>query len=249
MMVRALRGGRCVAPARPVDFHREAYVNVSVLIPWRTDHAHRAQVFAHVRERWAELPVQVVIGQDAGPADAPFNVSRAFNDAARHATGDVFVLFGADQLPDLDAVYAAAAYALEHDSWAPLFANTGAYREIDTGLIVHHGADPARYDFAQWAPFCTGILAVTRRVWEDIGGMDERFFGWGVEDAALRLVLGNLHPSGYEPTGTLRCLWHPAAPRDRFEANSALMGEYIAAVDSGRLREYVDNLKAGARRA
>lgn len=222
-------------------------MNISVLIPWRTDHGHRARVFAHVRALWSKLPVQFVVGADYD-TESPFNVSRAFNDAARHATGDVFVLFGADQLPDLDAVQAAAAFALENESWAPLFAGTGGYREIDTDLILR-GADPARYNFSQWAPFCTGIVAVTPRVWNDIGGMDERFYGWGAEDSALRLVLGNLHPSDYEPTDTLRCLWHPSASRDRFDANSALMGEYVGAADAGQLREYVDNLKAGAHRA
>lgn len=154
-------------------------MNVSVLIPWRTDNGHRARVFAHIRELWAQLPVQLVIGADS-ETETPFNVARAFNDAARHATGDVFVLFGADQLPDLDAVHAAAAHALEHDSWAPLFASTGAYRELDTDLILK-GADPARYDFSQWAPFCTGILAVSRGAWSRVNGMDERFFGWGCE--------------------------------------------------------------------
>lgn len=216
-------------------------MNVSVLIPWRTDNGHRAAVFQYIRGRWAELPVELVVGADDGDPDAPFNVSRAFNDAAAHATGDVFVLFGADQLPDVDVIAAAAGWALEHDSWAPLFASTGAYREMDTGLILN-GADPARYDFAQWAPFCTSILAVTRGAWERVNGMDERFFGWGCEDTALRMALEVLEgPSGFEPTEALRCLWHPAASRDRYEANAAMIGAYQVAAAGGAdaMRELV----------
>ena len=214
-------------------------MNVSVLIPWRTDHGPREVVFGHVLERWRALPVEVVIGQDSG--DGPFNVSAAFNDAARQATGDVFVLFGADHLPDLDAVHDAARAAHTHDSWAPVFASTGAYRQIDTGLIVN-GANPELYDFAQFAPFCTGILAVSRNAWITVNGMDERFLGWGCDDVALRIALGVLvGPPVFEPIGTCRALWHPAAPRDHFEVNAARIGVYETAAAAGAdaMRELV----------
>jgi hypothetical protein len=206
-------------------------MRVSVLIPFRGDDGHRDKLWSYVRNLWEQLPVELVVGSD--PGDQPFNVARAFNDAASRATGDLFVLFGADQLPDIDRIAWALNQAEDGAFWCPLFAATGAYREHDTRLIVENGANPANYDFAQWAPFCTGILAVTRDGWVEINGMDERFFGWGCEDTAVRMALEVILGPAPEPTGTLACLWHPAAPRDRFEANAAMIGAYETAAAAG----------------
>jgi hypothetical protein len=205
-------------------------MRVSVLVPFRGDGRRRDQLWGYVRHAWEGLPVELVVGHD--PGDGPFNVSRAFNDAADNATGDRFMLFGADQIPDLDRV-AWAANELDDHPWVPLFASTGAYSRQASDEILA-GADPARFDFEQWAPFCTGILGVTRDGWDAVNGMDERFFGWGCEDTALRMALEVIHGPAPEPTGTLACLWHPAAPRDRFNANAAMIGGYETAAAAGR---------------
>jgi hypothetical protein len=206
-------------------------MRVSVLVPFRGDGGHRDRVWDYVKPLWEELPVELVVGED--PGDQPFNVSRAFNDAASRATGDLFVLFGADQLPDVDRVAWAMREAQDGAKWCPLFAATGAYSEGDTRLLVENNADPSRFDFAQWAPFCTGIFAVTRAGWAEINGMDERFFGWGCEDTAVRMALEVVLGPAPEPAGTLHCLWHPAASRSRFDANAAMIGAYETAAAAG----------------
>lgn len=204
-------------------------MRVSVLIPFRGDGGRRTQLFNHVRRLWRATDFEISIGSDHGAA--PFNVSRAFNDAADQATGDVFVLFGADQLPDVDQVHQAVA-ALGERAWVPLFSSTGAYSESSTNAILA-GADPAFFGFEQWAPFCTGIIALTREAWDAVNGMDERFFGWGCEDVAFRMSLEVIHGPSDPLDGTLRCLHHPAAPRDRFDANAALVGGYQVAAAAG----------------
>jgi hypothetical protein len=209
---------------------------ISVLIPFRGDGAQRDRLWAHCRNLWAQLPVELVVGEDSG--DAPFNVSRAFNDAASRASGDIFMLYGADQLPDLDRILWASEQ-LETHAWCALYAGTGAYSQASTEALLNgYGWDRAVFD--QWAPFCTGILAVTRETWADVNGMDERFFGWGCEDVALRVALTTLHGDTPEPSGNLRCLWHPAASRERFDANAAMIGAYdVAASDPELMRELI----------
>lgn len=206
-------------------------MRVSVLVPFRGDGAHRDHLWAYVRRIWETLPVELVVGED--PGTAPFNVSRAFNDAADRATGDLFVLFGADQIPDMDAIDWAVEQVTAGAAWCPLFAATGAYSADDTARIVDFGSDPTLYGFDQWAPFCTGIVAVTRAGWADVNGMDERFYGWGCEDTALRIALQGILGTPPTPTGTLACLHHPAAPRDRFQANAAMIGAYETAAAAG----------------
>lgn len=213
-------------------------MDISVLIPWRTDHGPRERAFDHVRALWEDLPVELVIGVDNGTPEAPFNVSRAFNDAAAKASGDVFVLFGADHLPDFDRVTWAATQ-LEANAWCALFARTGKYSETDTNAIID-GADPARFDYEHRDDFCYAIIGITRPAWELVHGMDERFQGWGGEDTAFRMALDNLYGPTPAPSDTLRCLWHPEASRDKADRNWSLVLEYEAAARDNQMRGYLD---------
>lgn len=208
---------------------------ISVLVPYRGDGGWRDRVWNHCKSLWDDLPYELVIGED--PGTGPFSVARAFNDAAARATGDVFVLYGADQLPDADRIEWAVAQ-LTTRQWAALYANTAGYGEKSTALILA-GADPRSVPLGTPVPFCTGILAVRRDSWIRF---DERFTGWGCEDTAHRMALEALYGMSPEPTGTLRCLYHPAASREHFNQNATLVGEYMTATSEGTMGELVERL-------
>lgn len=211
-------------------------MKVSVLVPFRGDGGWRDSVWTHCRDIWNVLPYELVVGTDDG--SGPFSVAAAFNDAAGRASGDAFVLYGADQIPDRERVDWAVAQ-LDAHPWCALYANTAGYNKTSTHAILN-GYDPARVPMGRSVPFCTGILAVRRDSWVKF---DERFYGWGCEDTAHRLALETLYGQPPTPTGTLRCLYHPAAPRDRFDANAALVGEYEqAATSPERMRAYLTGL-------
>lgn len=206
---------------------------VSVLVPFRGDGGWRDIIWAHCERLWSVLPYELVVGRCED--GKPFSVAEAFNDAANRATGDIFVLYGADQLPDRDRIE-WGIQQLETHPWCALYAFTAGYGETSTNAILA-GALPSTVPMGAPAPFCTGILAVRREAWILF---DERFYGWGCEDTAHRLALETIYGLSPQPTGTLRCLYHPAAPRDRFDANAAMVGEYIAASSSPEtMREYL----------
>lgn len=210
-------------------------MKASILIPWRTDNGQRERLWQHCRRLWETSGHEIVVGHDLGTA--PFNISRAFNKAARAATGDVFILYGADHLPDLDRVEWAIEQLQTHN-WCALYSHTAGLSQTDTNAILS-GYHPDRLTFTQVAPFCTSIIAIRAEKWIDF---DERFQGWGGEDTAWRMVLETLHGPSPEPSGTLRCLYHEAAPRTHADQNFALIGEYITAQAGGRMREYVAEL-------
>jgi hypothetical protein len=55
-------------------------------------------------------------------------------------------------------------------------------------------------------------IVIPRAVWDDLGGFDERFRGWGFEDMALQSIVVGLY--GHERiAGDVYHLWHPIARR------------------------------------
>jgi hypothetical protein len=211
-------------------------MNLSVLIPWRTDHGPRQAAFDYLLPRWLSTGAEVCVGVDND--DGPFNCARAQNRAFRLATNDRIVMFGADQIPDPQAMFYADGYLTAYP-WIPLMAQTGYYSRESTDRILA-GADPFEEPLEYTLPFCTGVIGVTRDAYLATGGMDERFSGWGYEDAAFRQTLAGLFGAPPALPHTLRCLWHETDHRKAVSPNQALMEDYIPLTDPESTRAYLD---------
>lgn len=210
-------------------------MKISVLIPFGADNSpagqQRAKVFRWVQRRWDALQTQgiideVIIGIDplfgklpnafTSNQLAPFSVSRALNDAAKHARGDVFLLFGADHIPD-PAVVTWAIGQLSAHPWARLHDFVLYADEKLTGMILADpfgkaGLYPHSGGWTRHSAPCPGVLALTRAAFESIGGLDERFQGWGYEDTEFLSRLANSdHRGRMQPCGLpLRELYVPS---------------------------------------
>lgn len=211
-------------------------MNLSVLIPWRTDNGPRQQAFDYVRPLWEATGAEICVGED-DPV-GPFNCSRALNRAFRQATNDRMVQFGADNLPDPVAIEVAYE-ALGVNPWLPLMSSTAYYSENSTERIFS-GADPFSETLEYTLPFCTGALGYTRDAYVAAGGSDERFSGWGMEDAALRQTLAGLFGSSPALPYTLRCLWHKSDHRFTSGDNQQLMDQYTPLKDPYTTRTYLE---------
>lgn len=210
-------------------------MNISILIPWRTDNGQRERLWDHCRQVWEQSSYEIVTGTDQGYG--PFNIAKAFNQAARKATGEYFILYGADHLPDFDRVEWATEQ-LTTQKWCALYAETAGLSQTDTNAILA-GFNADNITPTQVAPFCTAIIGIRRDAWIDF---DQRFTGWGGEDTAWRMVLETLYGPTPQPSGRLRCLYHEAAPRSHTDHNFALIGEYMTAQAEGRMLQYVTEL-------
>lgn len=212
-------------------------MNISVLIPWRTDHGPRAEAFEYLLPRWVSTGVDVCVGED-DPA-GPFNFSRACNRAFRTARYDKLAIYGADCVPDLGAL-SEAEDLLERYPWLPLYQQTGYYSRGSTAKILRSEEPCHVFPFEHLVPFCTGVMAVSRAAYIESGGMDERFAGWGMEDAAFRHTLHRLYPDVPSLTGTLACLWHDESERGRAsQANWDLVRSYEAVQDRPGMETYL----------
>jgi len=222
---------------------------ISVLVPFGAapDAAgkHRAEVWRWCSKQWDAmrnrgLVDEIIIGVDPlfgqpdpnrrDPHQRPFSVARALNDAAKHAHGEHFLLFGADHVPDARAIE-WATHQLRGYAFARIYDRVAYATEAATRLILHGTVLPL--EAADWhvhpAP-CPGVLGVRRAAFEAAGGLDERYEGWGYEDTAFLDALARTHTNGVRgtmgPSGyVLRELWHDGAARDLAGRNADLYRE------------------------
>ena len=144
-----------------------------VLIPWRPTTPDRITAFDRLwRTQWEPLGLPIYLG-DSGHAKFHRAASR---NAAAVAAGDWDVALFADADVRLvernirDALDKAPVYkrlVFPHDRYKSLDRNDRTKQEST-------------------APTNGGAFAISREAGELVQGYDERFAGWGSEDAALR---------------------------------------------------------------
>ena len=232
--------------------HRE---QISLLVPYKSDHGVRERNWEWLRQYWAaELPqAELIIGEDHG---TPFCKTAAINRAARKAHGDVFVILDADCYITGEQIKLAAIAireARQHGErrwfipYRKLFRLTQA---ASADVLASDPADPLRFTEPPPAACVEGthasghghwyaamIQIMPREAFEHLGGMDERFRGWGGEDVSFMFAIDTLWGKHKTLPGQVLHMWHPTIKgdwkftrqwegQDRAEQNDWLSGKY-----------------------
>lgn len=197
---------------------------ISLLVPFKGHKGdHRLRVWEWLTRHWAhELPgAEIVVGHSDG---ALFCKTAAVNDAARRATGDIFVIQDADCYISTDAIKHAAALIRESrwPLWLVPYRRFFRFTEEFTMRVL--ASDPEhplvpphpltadvvenreRSAFGHW--FGALIQMMPREAFETVGGMDERFYGWGGEDVCFARALDTLYSRHKTTTNAVYHLWH-----------------------------------------
>jgi hypothetical protein len=228
---------------------------ISLLVPFKGDDGVRSANWDWLRRYWAhELPgAEIVMGRDSG---TPFCKTAAVNDADKRAHGDVFVILDADCYITGEQVQAAAdairaARKRNERLWLipyrKLFRLTGL---ASCQVRLSNPADPLRFSVpppqgcvegthasghGHW--YAAMIQIMPREAFEAVGGMDERFRGWGGEDVSFMFALDTLWGKHKTLPGQVLHLWHPTISgdwkftrqwegQDHAEQNDWLSGKY-----------------------
>ncbi|MFE1645985.1 hypothetical protein ACFM35_10435 [Microbacterium sp. P01] len=216
---------------------------IPVVIPWRPAPS-RLDAFDRVRAWYRdELPEFAVRTIDTD--DDVFVLARCRNlaVASMEDPDGVIVVNDADTLPEPEALRAAVAAAsvnglvnLPYSEYRWLGAEGSAQFAAGTAPI-----DCSVEQYVEGA--CSGVYVTTRRTWEAHAGQDERFRGWGFEDAAWYLAHQTL--LGAPPrrhAGRVYALHHEGEVRAGvgYERNAALMERYrMAAGERAAMTELV----------
>jgi hypothetical protein len=212
-------------------------VEIVVLVPRRRD-PWRDRLWGYVREHLAsQVDWPVFEGFDEAGA---FNRSAAINAAARRPWRYAVIL-DADTVPERRNLFACVESArrgclgLAHDEFRSL--TRQGTRAVLRGQVRPEDA-PVRWVRERTKSSC---LCVSRELWEEAGGFDERFQGWGFEDAAFFAACQALAGVERAP-GPVHHLWHPRSPEKDpaspdYLRNRELAGLYKQARGAVAMRE------------
>lgn len=182
-------------------------MEVVVIVPRRPD-PWRDRLWRYVRAHLSRSVEWEVA--EGFSEEGPFNKSAAINSAARRPWR-VAVILDAETVvdgPRLRAAVNAARQGLlvvPHDHFRSL--TRRGTNEVLQGKALPEEA-PVRWVRRETKGSC---LCIGRELWEEVGGFDERFRGWGFEDAAFYAAcrqLAGVHRIG----GPVHHLWHPRSP-------------------------------------
>lgn len=225
---------------------------LTVIIPWRPQPSRLVALDAVTdwyRSEFAAVDIRLV-----DSADEIFNLAQCRNLGLASAgdPDEVVVVGDADTIPEVGslraAIVAASGSGVVHLPYTE-------YRWLgDTGMgqfVAGTALHDCGFELVRGA--CSGVYVTTPRSWRLHGGQDERFRGWGYEDAAWYLAHETLlgEPPRRHP-GRVFALHHVAERRSgsQYEANAALMQRYRgAAGDAEAMRRLVDETTAANARA
>lgn len=223
-------------------------MKIVAIIPRRADGGRRDQLWAHVRARFEREHPDIEIWE-GHQNNGPFNAAKAFNRAA-HAAGkwDIVVFLGSDMvIPKLQLV--EAINAASHGQYAVAYSE---YRYVGRDMSDRI-LDGFNGDWSTGVEFTMGDSiggcgAVSWDLWQQVGGYDEGFEGWGGEDFAFYHACSTFGGT-HIVNGPGWHLWHPGQPTNNealpgYQANMARMRRYgEAAGDSGLMTALLDELR------
>ncbi len=197
---------------------RRSDAKVSFLIPFRDVDGERTKlldvVTSHIERHFPDA--EIVIATDDGID--PFHKTLALNRAATDASGDVFVVFDADTWVSTQMMERAISLVTPSVWVRPYNTKIKLNQEATDAVIA--GTDIEDLDVGSFGrpEATTGFrhappLMIHRDSWFFVGGMDERFQGWGSEDTALSLTLDRLVGPQVMMRGVALHLKHPRIGR------------------------------------
>ncbi len=189
--------------------------SLSILFPWRPATTRRQRIFDWVRARYEGIaPDAEVIVADSG--HVPFSRAASKNKALAEASGDVVLFADADCVPHEDWVGEMVEECSTRKVWAVPKRCTLLLRGVSDRWLRQEPGTPLaqmppvkRERDVDWTGISSvgGAVMVSRAGAFMARGYDERFAGWGWEDAAFALALTTVW-GAHVKRSDLFHLWH-----------------------------------------
>ncbi|MGE5582411.1 MAG: glycosyltransferase family 2 protein [Bacillota bacterium] len=209
---------------------------LSVLIPFKPDNGRRDLNMEYVRQRYQKLmpELELVICLDYSE---PFCKGKAVNEAAKKATGEIFIVVDADVIFEPELIRKIDLYMHVHHWLQPfkvcyLLSQTASDQVMEQGPAAKITFGPNQAEAAEIVEAGPLMNVMTRECFEAVGGFDERFKGWGWEDIAFSRSLDTICGNHFRMDETIYHLWHPSSAKlnsPEYQNNCALFRYYYQA--------------------
>jgi predicted glycosyltransferase involved in capsule biosynthesis len=140
----------------------------------------------------------------------PFNKARAINNGVERVGGNVLVIIDADTVITPDQL----ALGLTAGDWVVPFNKVQNLTKDATQDWIKDGAnfekfktEKVRQNFVR----AGGVWIIKREIFELVGGVDERYAGWGGEDDSFCRSVNTLYEPLVMVRGSIYHLWHTEA--------------------------------------
>lgn len=191
---------------------------VAILVPYRRQ-PERERNWRFV-QAWIKTNYDypVFVADSTGPV---FSVAQARNNAARNAGDwDVAILHDADTIAHPDAITKAVDMAADSHKMVVAGDSHMYCDRASTKRIMFSGVPmfprPDRFDEQGiYQKPCSGIVAVSRKTWDSVGGYVHTLQGYGFEDLVFLQSCG-VFADGHTwiPGHITLHLWHPLSERN-----------------------------------
>ena len=187
------------------------------------------QNFACVRKEWDQREIPIFTADSLGER---WDRAQAVNRAVAQASmADVILVSDSDIL--LEEPFAqtkrACEVALERNAYVVAFTSL-LYLDTEGTVVVREGwAVPGQSIFWDQTNIWGGVFAIPKSLWDEIGGFDERFQGYGAEDQGFLVCASTLGGEKARIPGRAFHLDHPEQAKGDFSANKALAKRYLDA--------------------
>jgi len=196
---------------------------------------YRKRNWEWLKPSWLGWGFEVI--EITGKSGNDFNKAMLAHAGAAAAHGDVLVFADADVFMDRRGLARAiGAVCSGSFGWAAPNSHVCRYTDEESESTGNGGAAiPSNAPYI--GQLAGGLFVISRKCWDEVGGMDTRFTGWGGEDSAFSVVLAQ-RGDGWKPRKTeiLWHLWHP-------EQSSKVPGKYKSKNNANNelLRQYQDS--------
>jgi hypothetical protein len=210
-------------------------VNEVILVPRRADDGPRDALWEWCRQWWEREQSHMPIFEGHHD-EGLFNRSAAVNRASALAGDwDVAVIIDSDVICNASRV--KEAVALAHETGKLVYPHDIRKDLDNTGSrIVMHGekGNWERWVRRRYRNMVSSVIVVPRRLWDEVGGFDEEFRGWGYEDTAFAAACETFGGSA-RLSGEVWHFWHPTAKEGKpgtatWQVNAARGQRYRAAI-------------------
>lgn len=199
-------------------------MKVAVVVPFRGEDPHRVAAYDWVHA-WYRYHFPAWAWHRADCA-GPWSKPRAVNETVAEVDADVLVISDADVFVDAFRIAAAVRrrpWCVPHTRLHRLTALASA--RLYGGERLHDDTIMKPYGSVAGG----GLFTIPRAGWDQVGGFDEAFVGWGCEDQAFAIAADTLLGSRERIAGPLWHLYHDPGMRKRdptFRANLARLRAY-----------------------